>query len=437
MTARPPERCDGSASAGRTALLLCAVWLALAGGQTLRLAATGSLMSGDGVYHFAHLHSLVVDRDLDPVNEIAHFRDVRSGLTGGPKLGDDTPRNPRTGELVNKYPIGLALLTAPAYVTAYVLCSGAAAAGIPADVSGYGPIYQLAAGLMVAAYAVFGLWCCQRAAISGGAVTGADGWTATLLVAGATPWLFYTTAEPLFSHALSASIAAALVWQWLRARGSDDATPWALAGGLAGLAAITRYQDATLLLLPLADLALATRPAGIRLRLSGVVVAAAGLAASPQLIANALSYGSPLTTGYFGESFAIWQRPWLLYTLVSADVGLLRWSPVVGVAMAGLLIGALQRAVVARAGLAITALQIYLVASWYFVSQGHAFGNRMLLNCTVFFVAGLAVVFSTLRQRSGVRRALLVMSVALVAANVLLMGLWAGGIIGPLAPAGG
>ena len=82
-----------------------------------------------------------------------------------------------------------------------------AAAGVPADVSGYGWTYEYASGLLIAAYAVLGLWCCQRVATTAD-VTSEEGWWATLLVAGATPWLFYATLEPLFSHALSASCAA-------------------------------------------------------------------------------------------------------------------------------------------------------------------------------------------------------------------------------------
>ena len=54
---------------------LVALWLLLVAAQATRVAATGSLMSGDAVYHFAHLHSLVIDRDLDPVNEVRYFRD--------------------------------------------------------------------------------------------------------------------------------------------------------------------------------------------------------------------------------------------------------------------------------------------------------------------------------------------------------------------------
>jgi hypothetical protein len=67
---------------------LAAIWLVLVAGQAARLAATGSLLSGDDVFHFAHLLSLVVDRDLDARNEVRHFQhDARSSYTGRAKIG--------------------------------------------------------------------------------------------------------------------------------------------------------------------------------------------------------------------------------------------------------------------------------------------------------------------------------------------------------------
>ena len=234
----------------KPAQILALVWVALAAGQTARLVATGSLMSGDGVYHFAHLHSLVVDRDLDPVNEIRYFQEVaRSPYTGQPKIGNRPPRNPATGEVVDRYPIGLALLVLPAYLVVYAVAHLLAAAGISADVTGYGWSYQYAASLLVAAYATLGLWCCQRVAASRD-VNDADAWRATLLIAAATPWLFYATLEPLFSHALSATAAAVVVWQWLRARAGDRPIPWLMTGLAIGIGVLVRYQDVVLLLVP-------------------------------------------------------------------------------------------------------------------------------------------------------------------------------------------
>lgn len=418
--ARPPAR------------LLVGLWLLLAAAQGVRVAVTGSAMSGDGVYYFAHLHSFVLDRDFDPVNEIRHFeRDVRSPYTGRPKLGNRTTRNPATGEVVNKSPIGLALLVLPAYVVLHVLALAIQALGAPLDTSGYGWPYQYASALAVAAYAVIGLWCCQRVAVRAAGASAADGWRATLLVAGATPWLFYATLEPLFAHALSATAAAVVVLLWLRAREHDAARAWLLVGLAGGIGATIRYQDAVLLLAPALDLLLRAGVRPRRTAAAGLVLAAGTLAgAAPQLVANAVVYGHPLATGYFGEGFTHWQAPRLLYTLASPAVGLLRWAPITIPAIAGLVVAGVRGSAAARAGLLTLAVQIYIVSSWYFVSQGHSFGNRMLLNCTVFFVLGLAAALSY--AGPWWHRGLVATGVALVLVNLVLVALWSVGAIGPL-----
>ena len=413
--------------------VVLALWLALAAGQTARAVATGSLMSGDGVYHFAHLHSLVVDRDLDPVNEIRYFREgARSGYTGRPKIGNRPPRDPATGEVVNKYPIGLALLVLPAYAAVYAAALALSALGVPADVSGYGWTYQYACALAIAGYATAGLWGCQRVVARQG-VRDDEAWWATLAAAGATPWLFYAVLEPLFSHALSATAAVAVVWLWLRAREADGVRGWTLTGIAVGVAAMIRYQDAVLLLIPGLDL-LARLPRAPRATIAGGAALAAGALAgvAPQLAVNQHLFGNPFTTAYFGEGFPYWRSPWLLYTLTSADVGFLRWTPIAAPAVAGLVIGARRGWPHARAGLLLLAVQVYMVSSWFFLSQGHTFGNRMLVNCTVFIAVGVAALLVALRERPTLHRAWLAICAALVGVNVVLMGLWTLGLIGPL-----
>lgn len=417
----------------RDVRILGAVWLALAAGQTARVAVTGSLMSGDGVYHFAQLHSILVDRDIHAANEIRYFSEhARSSYTGQPKIGNQPARHPVTGEVINKYPIGLALLTAPAYLAVYVVCVVLAAAGVPADTSGYGWTYQYAAGLLIAAYAALGLYCCRRVAASRG-VGASDAWWATLLAAGATPWLFYATMEPFFSHALSATCAALLVWRWLHAREHAHIWPWFTTGLVAGVAAMVRYQDALLLVIPGMDL-VARRFRTPRSTITRGLALAAGalIGVLPQLAVNDHIFGDPWTTGYLHEGFPHWRSPWLLYAMLSADVGLVRWAPIVAAAVIGLGLGARRGWPAARMGLVVFGVQIYVVSSWSFVSQGHTFGNRMLVNCTVFVAVGLAAVLVSAAAHPRMRAAMLAVGVLLVGANVWLMWLWTRGLVGPL-----
>jgi hypothetical protein len=418
----------------RPIAVLAAIWLTLAIGQAARLAVTGSLMSGDGVYHFAHLHSIVVDRDLDAVNEIRHFQRVaRSSYTGRPKIGDYPTRHPRSGEPINKYPIGVALFALPAYSLFHAGASALDAIGIGVDASGYGAGYQWAAGLLLAAWSTLGVWCCFKVATFV-EVGNEDGWWATLLAASATPWLFYATLEPFFAHALSASAAAATLWLWLRARTDDGLAHWFMAGLAAGVAGTIRYQDLSLVMVPAGDLLWrAFRARGAPLRLAALASGCA-LGFAPQLAVNAIVFGNPLVTGYAREGFLYWQSPWLLYSLVATDVGFFRWAPIAIPAMAGLVIGARWNWPHARGGLVLLGAQVYLVSSWYFYSQGHSFGNRMLVNCTPVIAVGLAALLTSLAQRPRLRLLALGTGIGLVAVNLLLMGLWAAGRIGPLKP---
>jgi hypothetical protein len=411
------------------------------------VAVTGSLMSGDAVYYFCHLHSLVIDRDLDPTNEIAHFQQSRSPWTGRPKIGNAPRVDTATGRAIDKYPVGTALLLLPVYVAVYVVSLLLTSLGVPADVSGYGWAYQLAAGWLTALYAVFGCLAMVRVAQARG-IEERDAAAATGFIAFATPWLFYATVEPLFAHALSATAVAVLVWTWLIAREKEEPAWWMLSGIVGGAAAIVRYQDALFLLVPAIDVATRGRRRVVAL---AALALGALLGAVPQLAVNTALWGNPLRTGYAAEGFIHFTDPWLLFTLFSAKAGLLRWSPLLLVSLVGLGIGAWRGWIVARLGLVAFAVQWYVVSSWYFVSQGHTFGNRMLTNCTVFFAAGLAEIFGAQGLsavaapaakadaqdardvQSAARRALFAACWIAVAANIVLMGLWALGRIGPLA----
>ena len=401
--------------------------------------ATGSLMSGDAVYHFCHLHTLVVDRDLDPTNEIAHYQQARSSYTGLPKIGNAPPLDPVTGRAIDKYPIGTALMLLPAYAGVYVSSLALSAAGIPADITGYGWTYQLAAGWLTAAYAALGLLAMIRVCQSGD-VAEDVAVAAAATIALATPWLFYVTLEPLFAHALSATVVALLIRAWLVARSQDRAGWWVATGVIGGLAAIIRYQDALFLIVPALDALLHVRRRGLALP-ALAIGAVAG--ASPQLAANVALFGSPFHTGYAAEGFTHLSSPWLLFTLFSSKVGLLRWSPIVALALIGLAVGTRRGWIVARLGLVAVAAQWYLVSSWYFVSQGHTFGNRMLTNCAVFFVAGLGEMFRGAWGAQGargaqgaqgaMRRVMVAACVVAITLNLILIALWALGSIGPLA----
>ena len=76
------------------------------------------------------------------------------------------------------------------------------------------------------------------------------------------------------------------------------------------------------------------------------------------------------------------------------------WHPVFLLALLGLFAGRRHRwlGVLCFTGFAI---QWYIVSSWHGWAQGDAFGGRMFIVCTPFFVLGLAWLADRVRRRVG------------------------------------
>ena len=118
------------------------------------------------------------------------------------------------------------------------------------------------------------------------------------------------------------------------------------------------------------------------------------LAALPQLIVSQTLWGSPLAFVNIGGRAHPWQmfttfRPF--ETLFSWYHGLVTWTPLLVVALVGLVLLRSRNRALAHAGLAVFAAQ-WLVLSvlerWFW--GGASFGQRRFDSCTVFFIVGVA-----------------------------------------------
>ncbi|HLQ62757.1 MAG TPA: hypothetical protein VK131_12930, partial [Candidatus Acidoferrales bacterium] len=330
-------------------------------GLTALLALTfRAVVEGDGVGYYSYLHTLLYDHDLDFSDE------YRAALDAGvPVWADWITWRSATGLLVNFYPVGTALLSAPAYLGALAFHPD----GKPL----FGPPFTTA---YVAASLLWGL---LALAVSHRLAVGAVGsrWPALVGVAAAglaTPLTFYLTLEPSYSHTFSAFAAAVFVYAWWRG-GWRESAPKALGLGLlAALMALVRYQDGLLAAIVLLDL----RRARWR-----VLVAALGAAAgfAPQLAVDQVLFGGWLP----GRPPELAFEPWpghYLQLLAASQHGLFLWCP----AMLAALIGA---ALLPDRRLALGFLvgflgQVLLQGAAPDWSAGHAFGPRRFAVLTVF-----------------------------------------------------
>lgn len=376
--------------------------------------ADARLVVGDAVHHFVQLRSVLYDGDLHFQNE--YVRLYRLGETGERVEGDQwifddlTP----TGHVRNYTPVGPALIWAPLYALFSAVLWAGALLGLNPPPSGYEPLLQLAPGLTGIAAATGAAILSARFAAHWAKPEWAT-W-GTLAVWLGSPAIYYSLISPAYSHAPSMLAMALLLLVWVNgpARGTPVRARWLLLTGvLSGVAALMRWQDAISAALPLYTALRQPGSATERLRGGSLVLAGWLLAFLPQMAVWQVLYGTPFTLPQ-GPGFMEWSRPNLVAVLLSANHGLFTWTPILLLAVVGLV--ALARR---EPGTTVPLILLAAVGWWINASvadwwAGEAFGARRFLSLFSLFAAGLAVWMSARRWRAW-------MAGALVAANLLLL----------------
>jgi hypothetical protein len=377
--------------------IVVAAWL-----LTLPLVSP-KIRGADEIEYFAYLRSAAFDRDLEFGNEYRYFhaRDPE-GLAGfaGTFLA---LREPATGRHINFAPLGTALFWSPFYAAAHVLTLAARAGGADVAADGFSAPYVAAACYASWLYGGLGLLIAYDGLRRVGGLADRDaGWAAAALL-WATPLLYYMTIAPGFSHAVSVFAVAGLLWLSLWARGRGAAA-WAAVGVAGGLAALVREQDALFLCVPAVVLlgeAVRERRWPAFAARAAAMGAGAVAAFAPQLLAYRAINGA------YGPSRLVlrkmsWSSPHFLEVLFDPGHGLFVWTPILLLAVAGLLAALSRR----RDALAAALVAAFLVQAWIngaveSWSQAGAFGSRRFVGATAVFAFGLAVAAAALRERLG------------------------------------
>jgi hypothetical protein len=101
-------------------------------------------------------------------------------------------------------------------------------------------------------------------------------------------------------------------------------------------------------------------------------------------------YGGPFETGYISLRDFLWRSPVFFSVLFSSNHGLLSWTPLVGLAILGLLLfmfGMPKEGIPFFAALVAFYFFITIYPDWAGISS---FGNRFFVSLTPLFVLGLA-----------------------------------------------
>lgn len=363
------------------------------------LPLVNPLVRGDGVGYYAYARSLLIDGDLRFENEYlaANASFVRGVTDASGRIRPELYTS--TGYVANHFTVGPALLWAPALIVTHGLALGARALGAPVPADGFSWPYRVAMALTTALCGFVALWLSYRMARR--YVPERPALLATLGIWFGSALPVYMYLNPSWSHAPSAFAVAVFLWYWLQTRGGRTVAQWIVLGLLGSLMVNMYYPNALLLLLPGLEALSAyarflSKKAGqvvLALAARHVAFGAALLAGlTPTLWTRRVIYGSLLATGYPSLREWCWSRPWLAEVLISANHGLLSWTPILLPALVGL------AWIVERdreAGLYLVAVCVafvYLVAAyptWHGISS---FGNRFFVSLTPVFVIGLAAL---------------------------------------------
>jgi hypothetical protein len=423
-----PSRVGRSRKAERLLLLL---WL-------FSLPFLNPWVRGDGVGYYAFAraplieHSLDFTRDYQFANE--SFRGPRLDEHNQPKSDFRTP----TGHLDNHFTVGPAILWMPFLLLAHagVLLARALGSSVAAD--GFSAPYRITMALATAFYGFLGLLLAFRLARQ----YVEERWAllATLSIWWASSLPVYMYFNPSWSHAHSAFAVALFLWYWHETRFSRSLAQWLILALITGLMLNVYYPNAMVLaVLAIEGLRLyylALRPGSsvspdstlsvpqLFLRHS-LFAAVLLICLLPTLITRYLIYGSPFESAYIPLKDWNWFSPYFFSVLFSSNHGLLAWTPILLLAIAGLFIfWRWQR----RPGTPFLAafLAFYLFISCYPDWAGiSSYGNRFFISLTPLFILGLAVFFDRVAQLFRSQRAALAAAIALLALSTL----WNAGLI--------
>jgi hypothetical protein len=397
-----------SAADARAVLAVAVVCAVTLPGVTRRIYAS------DEVQYVAFLRSLWFDRDLSFDNEYRQF--YANGTIRDPAFAETfiQPAT-ETGLRRNFGTIGSALLWAPFYAAADAGVRIARALGSDVAADGYSPPYISAICIGSAVYGWLALllaWCAaRRVAGAAGVAGGPHAAMAAAAVGLGTPLAFYMYVAPGFAHATSAFAVAAFVLAWIVVRGRWSIPGVVVLGALGGLMAMVREQDAFVVAGPAIDLAWTVlREGRLRALWSAVAGAAAGaLAYLPQAAAY-LTINGRLGPSPLVSRKMTWTSPHAFGVLASTEHGLIFWTPLAALALAGLVLMVVRpgvagaaprpretREAAVRIGvglLAIVALQVYVAGSVESWTVAGAFGQRRFVGLAAPFVIGLAMLFA-------------------------------------------
>lgn len=371
---------------------------------------TPRVAASDEIEYFSYLPTLLLDGDLNFRNEYEYFcnldfEDCVASRFKETFLDLKTP----TGLQINFGPMGTAVLWLPFYLIGHLVALLLQNINPAFAANGVSTPYIYAVCIGSVFYGWAGMYLAYRIArhyYDEGIALGA-----ALVILFATNAVYYMYVAPAFSHAASLFASALFVFVWWRTRESRAEghwKAWLALGASGGLMTMVREQEAVFFVIPFIEgVYLAYRVLRAQVKFGALVkwvmgavvmVGGALLVFLPQLLAYRVLNGNFLPARNVTDKFT-WDGNHILDVLFSNFHGLFTWTPVVLLAVIGLIFLWRKDKFLAAVFLITFAVETYLLGSFSTWFGGAAFGGRRFINCTVLFVVGLAAFADAVQTR--------------------------------------
>jgi hypothetical protein len=383
------------------------------------------IVHGDGVGYYAYARAPLIQHNLRFEEDWRHGNEnfARSRVRPDGQLIEESYTS--TGYVSNLFTVGPAMLWFPFLVLAHAFVLGWDALGGHIAADGFSFPYLLAMAAGTAAYGFAGL----LLAFSLTRKYVAEKWAflATVGIWFGSSLPVYMYFNPAWSHAHSAFAVALFLWYWDRTRLERSTVQWVVLGLTGGLMVDVYYPNGVFLVIPLIEscigynrlLRTEMRAAGRLFRENVLFLTTIFLTVLPIFLTRKIIFGGYLHFGSYGVLPWNWSAPFAGSVLLSADHGLISWTPLLGLSLLGLLFAprAARRLALYLAAAALGFY--YVIASYPYWDGVSSFGNRFFISLTPVFVFGLALLLSAVAARFASSRRAFVLSAALLACFVL------------------
>jgi hypothetical protein len=297
---------------------------------------------------------------------------------------------PETKQYLKRRTLGMAIMYSPFFMAGHLQAKLTATAP-----TGYSPPYQnwIHAGTLI--YVLLALWLCRKVLLL--YFSDLVVFLSLLSVFMGTNLFFYTYGSGEMPHSYLFFLYAAFISCCVSVLRRQDTKRMALAGLLGGLITLIRPSDATILLFPIVFRACSF--SDLRERVNFIFSKGRPLLAGVtcfllpwliQLLYWKKTYGHFFYDGYGEEGF-FFNDPQVLNFLFSFRKGWLVYTPIMVLALAGIVVAYFRRREFFLFSLLLFALNLFVLSCWWDWSYGGSFGCRALIQSYAFLFFPFAV----------------------------------------------